>query len=238
MNTINKKKKKGEEEDKIPKEVLQQYTNRLGLLRQAKDYTNKEDYVNATRYYNSYLNILAKYKRVEEKKLSPELFDNKKELSELLLISHTYWDLAKIYDRTPKLEKEFQFALDQFVNFTIGFKYQVPNSGMIKRFIKKKRLIHKEAFEKASQKIQIATKKCFISTLCFGEDSTETIFFRSWRDQIMSNFFGNLFVQIYYAVTPKAVGLIEKSKVTRKLSLLLLKPSLNAIYKFLQRRES
>ena len=54
--------------------------------------------------YTKYLGILALYFDVPEAKLTPTLFHPEKDMTELLLISHAYWDLAKAFDRSPNLQ--------------------------------------------------------------------------------------------------------------------------------------
>ena len=72
--------------------------------------------------YNKYLGILALYFDTTEDKLSPSFFDAEKDMTELLLISHAYWDLAKAYDRSPNLHRDCLRCLEQFTRFSIGFK--------------------------------------------------------------------------------------------------------------------
>lgn len=215
----DEKGEKGPEEN-LPKEILQQYKLRLSYLKQGKEYYRAEDFVNATRCYNIYLKTLSNYKRTEENKLHPNLFDLKKELPELLLISHTYWDLARIYDRTPKLKNEFIRVLSQFVLFTTGFKYQVPNAGMLKRFIKKKKYINKADFTRAAEQLKVGSKKCFVATYSFGENHIITNQFREVRTHLIKNHLGLKFVKSYNKVSPIILNILEDyphfSKIFRK----------------------
>ena len=66
------------------------------------------------------------------------MFDAKRQVTELLLISHVYWELARINEMPPKLQKNFSRSLNQFVKFTINQPYQVLNSEMLRKYIKKK----------------------------------------------------------------------------------------------------
>src|SRR6478736_9329583 len=63
----------------------------------------------AVRNFHSYLRILEDWKGVGEGMLMPSHFDPKADVSELLLISGVYWDLAKLYDRTRGEEKKKEF---------------------------------------------------------------------------------------------------------------------------------
>src|SRR3712207_5824265 len=58
---------------------------------------NQKKMSEAVRHFHTYLHILEDMKQVPEGGLRPSLFDSKKDIAELLLISGIYWDLAKLY---------------------------------------------------------------------------------------------------------------------------------------------
>ncbi len=58
-------------------------------------------------------------------------------MTEMLLISHVYWELSRVYEMTPKLQVAFDKCLKQFVRFTINQPYQVLNSEVLRKYIKK-----------------------------------------------------------------------------------------------------
>jgi hypothetical protein len=206
-------KKKKDDEPEISKEMAARYRTRLTFLKNGKEFYRQDDFVNATKCYNSYIQILAEYKKVPEKKLSPMHFDEVEELPEMLLLSHTFWDLAKIYDRTPSLRAEFDRVLNQFVLFTKGYKYQHPNAGMLKRFIKKKKMVNKDAFKMAAEKLDVSQKKCYVATAAYGENHPITISLRNFRDDsLIKTFWGRTFVRSYYFVSPSLVYLLEKNQ--------------------------
>jgi hypothetical protein len=196
-------KPKVDEEPKISKELANKHRQRLTFLKNGKEFFKKEDFVNATKCYNTYLSIIAEYKKVPEKKLSPKNFDEEKDLAEMLLISHTYWDLARIYDRTPSLRTDFERVLNQFVEFTKGYKYEFPNAGMLKRFIKRKKLVNKDSFNQAAIRLNIDQKKCYIATMLYGENHLYTQQLKLFRDHsLMLSNPGRIFIKIYYLFSP------------------------------------
>ena len=99
------------DKDKAKRKVQLQkkYGQRITIARQGRDAFMQKDYIGATKKYNEYLSILAQMNDQEDiYKLSPVMFDNKKEVTEMLLISHIYWEIARINEMTPKLQKNFQ----------------------------------------------------------------------------------------------------------------------------------
>ncbi|MHB8259405.1 MAG: CFI-box-CTERM domain-containing protein [Bacteroidia bacterium] len=54
---------------------------------------------------------------------------------------------------------------------------------------------------------------CFIATACYGDyDATEVLILRQYRDnKLLTNYFGKLFVAIYYSVSPFFATIISKS---------------------------
>jgi hypothetical protein len=223
-----------EEEEEKSQYVIARYKNRLSVLKKAQEYSSQGKIADAVKYYNEYLNALASYLEVKEEKLKPTLFNQEKELAEMLLVSQVYWDLAKAYDRSPKLAKECERCLKQFTLFTIGFKYQYLNSEMIRKFIKKKISYHPEYFERAYQEIKVQSKKCYVATYCYGETHEITFYLRNWKKEIQNNRYGDLFVDLYYRFSPRLVNMCEKYSFIRKLSLLVLRPVVYISYKVIR----
>lgn len=197
--------------DDLKREQLDElYRTRLVHLKRAQILYRDERVPEAVDSYNKYLGVLALYYNIPEEKLTPSLFDPEKDVTELLLISHAYWDLSKAYDRSPSLHRECLRCLDQFVKFSIGYKYQHVNAQIIKKFIYKKQAHNLKAFEAAYQKIQIHSKKCYVATHCFGENSVEVEVLRDWRDRIAGNLFSNFFIVKYYETSPRLIRFIER----------------------------
>ncbi len=196
---MSDKKTASEKEDAIQAEIISKtYRDRLKLLKKAQEFSAADEISKAVELYGQYLNALALYYRVDESRLSPNLFDPEKDIAELFLISHAYWDLAKAYDRSPNLHLESMRCLEQFVNFTIGYKYQYANARTIKSFIRKRLAHNPAAFKQAYERIQIESKGCFISSDIYGPHHPITQELRDWKFTIQNSFLGLSFIKFYY----------------------------------------
>lgn len=214
------------------------YRTRLLYLKQAQNYAKEDHVLAAVDAYTKYLGILSLHFDTTEEKLSPSLFNVENDLSELLLVSHAYLDLAKAYDRNPKLHKECVRCIDQFVKFSIGFKYQHVNAQMLRKFILKKQAHNLQFFEQAYQKIQIASKKCYLATSCFGEDHSTTHTLREFKHTIAPYFLGQSFIDFYYLNSPRAVEIMNQSKPLKFFEQMAIKPALflfAIIYKWIKK---
>ena len=217
-------------EEKLPESVLKAHKDRLKVLKQARDYAAKGDIPKAVQRYSTYLNSLANYYRTTEDKLNPTFFDAEKEISELLLISHTYWDLAKAYDRSPNLQNDSIRCLEQFVKFSTGYKYQHINAQMMKKFIKRKQAHNLKSFQNAYQRIQVESKGCFIATYSFGNQHQVTNDLRSFKSKIVNTPIGYKFIETYYSISPHFVNFFEKNpRVGNLVNLYILRPILTII---------
>ncbi len=222
------KKKKGEEEGPS-KLATRRYSERLSVLRQAQDYSQKDDIPKAVQSYSRYLDALANYFQCDESELHPRYFEKDNNLAEILLISQVYWDLSKAYDRNPRLHKESERCLQQFLKFSIGFKFQFINSEMIRKYIKKKLAYNPKSFDRAYQKIAVQSKKCYIATYAYGEGHQNLLLLRDWKSIIVTHDLGLKFVNIYYRFSPWLIAFCEKyPSLGRLLSTGIFRPFLNS----------
>ena len=196
--------------DKKREQLIELYRTRLSHLKRAQIFVKEDRMSLAVDSYNKYLGILALYFETTEERLSPSMFDSEKDMTELLLISHAYWDLAKTYDRSPNLQRECFRCLDQFTKFSIGFKYQHVNAQIIRKFNNKKKAHNLKAFEAAYHKIQISGKRCYVATMCFGFEDPNTKILRQFKLKIAKYPLGLDFIDCYYAHSPGLVGYLEK----------------------------
>jgi len=209
---LAKKNKSAEQEEKEKKkreQIAQLHRTRLGHLKRAQTAVREEKIAIAVEAYTKYLGILALYFETSEDKLSPKFFDAEKEVSELLLVSIAYWDLAKAFDRNPNLQKDCQRCLDQFVKFSMGYKYQHVNAQIVRKFNNKKQAHNPKAFEAAYQRLQISTKRCYVATNCFGEDDPTTETLRRFKLKIAPYEVGRDFIDTYYRISPSLVEFLE-----------------------------
>jgi hypothetical protein len=185
--------------------------------------------------YTKYLGILSIYFDVPEERLSPSLFDPEKDLTELLLISHAYWDLSKAFDRSPNLQRDCLRCLDQFVKFSIGFKYQHVNAQIVRKFNNQKKAHNPKAFEMAYQRIQVSSKKCYVATSCFGENHPTTNVLREFKADIAKYELGLDFIDLYYLYSPQFIDFINDNYLMKNVfEKIIIRPALYtfaAIYK-------
>lgn len=224
-SSSNKKISDEEKKEAIKREQLSiLFRTRLSHLKRAQQLVRDDRIAAAVDSYTKYLGILALYFDVPEAKLSPTLFHAEKDMTELLLISHAYWDLAKAYDRSPNLQIDCLRCLEQFMKFTIGFKYQHVNAQIVRKFNNKKHAHNPKAFEAAYQRIQVNSKKCYIATSCFGEFHPITEQLRDFKKSISRHERGRDFIDIYYNYSPKLIEYFETHSNIKAVSEFFIRP--------------
>ncbi|EQC43295.1 CFI-box-CTERM domain-containing protein [Bacteriovorax sp. Seq25_V] len=230
------KKDKSQEEEKHSDGMINAYRDRLKVLKHAQEFSSKGEIPKAVEKYSQYLGILAAYNRTTEPQLSPKMFDPVKDLTEMLLISHAYWDLARSYDRSPKLQKECIRCLQQFISFTLGFKFQHVNAQMLKKFIKSKKVYNKKAFEQALARINVESKACFIATHAYpSNDNFILDDLRKFKSILLESRVGALFVDTYYSVSPRLVDFLDNRKnLNTIITNFLIKPFLKLTHRVLK----
>lgn len=73
---------------------------------------------------------------------------------------------------------------------------------------------------------------CFIATACYGSyDDSNVLILRDYRDNYLSkNYFGQLFIKIYYNVSPPIARVISKSERLRSMTrLYIVEPIVNFV---------
>ncbi|AUO00103.1 hypothetical protein DOM21_00205 [Bacteriovorax stolpii] len=202
-------------DEKKREQVVELYRTRLTHLKRAQVFVKEDRMAQAVDSYNKYLGILALYFDTTEDRLTPSLFDAEKDMTELLLISHAYWDLAKAYDRSPNLQRDCLRCLEQFMKFSIGFKYQHVNAQIIRKFNNKKQAHNPKAFEAAYHKIQISAKRCYVATMCFGFEHEKTEVLRHFKLKIAKHELGLDFIDFYYTHSPRLVDFLSQKPVLK-----------------------
>lgn len=217
--------------------LQQKYGTRITTVRKAREAFARKDYLNATKLYQDYLSVLAQTKEVDDiYKLSPTHFDKNSDITEMLLISHVYWDLSRINEKTPKLQSAFQLSLSQFVKFTINQPYQVLNSEMLRRYIKKFKSVSPQrgSLNKAYDQIFIQSKKCYIATMCLGPNDTDTQLLRLYKDKMLRHKMGKKFVEYYYIQSSKLVSFLMYRPKLKRISVIIFKPILRGLSRLLR----
>jgi len=69
-------------------------------------------------------------------------------------------------------------------------------------------------------------KACFIATAAYGTPFAKEInILREWRDKtLIKTYFGNIFVNFYYRISPYIAYIIRRHKTLKLLTRILLKP--------------
>jgi hypothetical protein len=212
------------------------FENRITITKHGKESLKMGDYTNALTKFVEYLQIMADVKNLRDfYSLRPSHFDSRKDLTEMMLISHIFFEMARVYDAVPKFTEESKRCLEQFVNFSANQPYQVVNSEMIRKYLKKTNFKNQDAFRDAYQQIYIQSKKCYIVTFCYGADHKLTHDYRFFKDWLLETKLGCELVRIYYMYSSVAVKRWESSRVMHLFALLIIKPILLLFSKTLLR---
>lgn len=232
MNKSGPKKLTREEREKLI--ILRhKYENRVTIAKFGKESFDLGDYGNAVKKYTEYLEILAEVLECKDiYSLSIDKFNPKNELTEMLMISHIYFELARIYDSNEKFHDEARKCLDRFVHFSINQPYQVVNSELIRKYVKKSRLKLMGDFQNSYHQIYIQSKKCFVVTHCYGETHKITQDYRSFKEWMLEYSWGHQFVQNYYAYSPRLITWCEKYPRLSSFFVLPAKFTLSLVAKF------
>ncbi len=162
------------------------------------------------------------------------MLNNKSQVTELLLISHIYWEIARVNEMTPKLSANFQKALSQFIKFTVNQPYQVLNAEMLRKYIKKNAKSSRQigALNEAYSQIFVQSKKCYIATMCYGDEHQVTNQLRDFKSHLLNWPFGNILVSLYYKHSSSLCRYLEKNSKIKKQVIFFSKPFLSLFAKF------
>lgn len=205
----------------------QKYEQRISIAKIGKAALNNRDYSTAISRFVEYMKIMADVKQVGDYlELRPSHFDTKKEVTEMLMMSHVYFEMARIYDGSPKFAQEAQKCLGQFIAFTANQPYQIVNSEMLRKYLKRTAFKNAEMFQSAHKQIYIESKKCYVVTFCYGDSHPVTRDFRIFKDWLLKFEVGHRLVRWYYLYSSHAVIRWEHHRGIKLLSFLFLKPTL------------
>ena len=194
-----------QDERKLSPELVKQFRNRISVVKRGQEASTKGDHINTVRFYNQYLAVICKVYDTSIQQLNPKVFDQKKDLSEMLLISQVYWDLAKIYDKSDKLVPQLADALNQFVKFTLNYPYQVVNSEVLRRYLKNNKAKHRSMFQQSHAKIFVSSKRCYVAEYAFGEFHHVTDELRLFKKDLAKHRVGLKFIEQYYRYSPSLI---------------------------------
>lgn len=222
---------------KTKEEILQEYARRMTYVRNAQLAYGQKDFINAIENYNNYLGIVGKVNNSQPYALTPQMFsiNGSNNKTELMMVSHIYWNLAKIYDSSSIMGDNFQKALRQFVVFTINQSHQGVNTKIIRKYMQGRKSRNSRAFEAAYREIISHSKKCYVATCCYGEDHPITEELRIVRNRMLEYKLGELFVWNYYRISPSLVEFCQNSKLLGKLvQKIVFKPAVYLFYRLVR----
>ena len=214
-----------EEREKFLK-LKHRYERRITIAKSGKIALQTGDYGNSIKRYCDYLSILAEVHKCDIYSLRPDMFDRKKELSEMLVISQIFFELSKLFDMTNRFVKECEKALDRYVAFSINQPYQVVNSEVLRKTLRKGKLKNPQKFFAAYKLIQVQSAKCYIATYCFGTNDPTTNKLRVFKNYLLLAPFGFHIVDFYYRYSPSLIKYCENHRHFSLVFKLFVKPCL------------
>lgn len=227
MASLSRQTKASREERERIIKLRHKYENRITVARYGKESLDAGDYGNALKKFMDYLHIMAEIKEVKDAyDLRVGMFDSKRELTEMLMISHIFFEMARLYDAVPKFQSDVHKCLEQFVHFTANQPYQVVNSEMVRKYLKKSNFKNPDTFRNAYQQIYVQSKKCYIVTFCYGNEHAITRECREFKDWLLQFTWGQHLVRHYYRISSEAVPMCEQNFFLRHTTRLIARPAL------------
>ncbi|MCY4524241.1 MAG: hypothetical protein OXB84_05845 [Halobacteriovoraceae bacterium] len=217
------------------KMAIKAYNNRLVSLKLARGFYANGDFSKGAQLYEKYLTILANYFEINKENLAPSCFNPKKDLSEMFLISHAYWDLALTYDRHADTVDKCVHALERFIVFSTNFKYHSINFRMMRNYLRSKKVYNKKNFDDAFDQMKVNVKACYIANYCLGEEHPAVEVLRDFRTKLVFNRLGSYLVEYYYLISPKIIVWVERSCFLRGFFKLCIRPLLLIFAKVLRK---
>lgn len=203
------------------------YETRITVAKFGKECLDAGDYATALQRFVEYMDTMAELNKVSDfYTLTPSHFDPKQDITEMLMISHIFFEMARIYDAVPKYQEDSKRCLEQFVNFSVNQPFQVVNSELIRKHLKKSIFKNPAAFKGAYDQIYVQSKKCYVVTFCFGHEHSVTQDFRLFKDWLLNFRTGQELVRIYYNYSSVAVKKWEKNPMMLFFSKWILSPLL------------
>jgi hypothetical protein len=203
------------------------FDNRITITKFGKEALDNGDYSTALQRFVEYMNIMAETKKVKDfYSLKPTHFDSSKQITEMLMISHLFFEMGRIFDAVPKFHEDSKKCMEQFVAFTINQPFQVVNSEMIRKHLKKSQFKRPEIFRAAYEQIFVQSKKCYVVTFCYGTDHPVTEEFRQLKDWLLQSALGMEFVRHYYRLSSVLVGKWENNVRMHLVSKVIFRPVL------------
>lgn len=212
------------------------FENRITITKIGKEALDNGDYATALQRFVEYMTVMSDVKKTKDLYgLKPGHFDPNKDVTEMLMISHIFFEMARIYDAVPKFQEDSKKCLEQFVTFSANQPYQVVNSELIRKHLKKSVFKNADLFRASYEQIYVQSKKCYVVTFCYGTNHDITNQYRELKNVLLDSSFGRELVRIYYTHSSEIVPKWEKSKLMRAFAGIVIKPMLLLFSKTLLR---
>jgi hypothetical protein len=203
------------------------FDNRITVARFGNESREIKDFAGALRKFTDYLQVMSEVKGVPDiYSIKPQHFDHKKDITEMLMISHIYFEMAKMYDAVPKFHDESRRCIDQFVLFSVNQPFQVINSELMRKHLKKTQFKNPDVFRNAYIQIFVQSKKCYVVTFCLGGQHPVTQEYRSVKDALLEFRLGQEFVRLYYKYSSVAVERWQGKLLPTFLGKWIVRPAL------------
>jgi hypothetical protein len=203
------------------------FDTRITNVRFGKESLDSTDYSNSIKKFTEYLLVIAEVKKVAGiYDIRTAHFDPKKDITEMLMISHIYFEMARMFDAVPKFHAESEKCLAQFVHFSANQPYQVVNSEMIRKYLKKSSFKNPGVFRSAYEQIFVQSKQCYIVTFCYGDQHLVTQEFREFKDWLLESSWGQNLVRVYYKFSSEIVPTWENKTLPTVFGKAFVKPLL------------
>lgn len=227
MATYKKQVKDARQERERALVLKHKVGSRITNARIGKDAFKTGDFVTAIRKYTEYLETMAELHKANGiYALHPQHFNKNQDLTEMMMISHLYFELAKLYDATGKFKEECEKCLNQFVLFSANQPYQVVNSEMARKHLRKFQFKNHHLFTTAYQQIFVQSRKCYVATYCFGDQDPVTERLRLFKSWLLTRPSGHHWVSLYYRTSTRLVSWLDRHPVSARLFVKMSAPLL------------
>ncbi len=186
------------------------WRNRINVLKQGRTYLSQRLFVEAAIEFEKYIRIIEIVNELKPGELKPEHLKKNAKSNELDVFVSTLWDLIKIYD----MNASYQSKLKEKVAMMIEFSKHAPGFSRIARkmvaYAKKSK--NREIFNDLLIKCNAPRSKCFIATSTYGNPvHPQVLLLTRFRDEVLeSHRAGQLFIWIYYKVSPTVADFLDK----------------------------
>lgn len=203
------------------------FEKRITVTKFGKEALDAGDYSSAIQHFVEYLQIMADIKKTKDYySLRPSHFDPKKDLTEMMMMSHVFFEMARVYDAVPKFAEESKKCLELFVIFSANQPYQVVNSELVRKHLKKSVFKNADNFRHSYEQIYVQSKQCYIVTFCYGDAAPITQDYRNFKDVLLDYSIGREMVRIYYCWSSIHVPRWQNSISAHRVGKYLVKPIL------------